>query len=339
MLLSDFDYHLPQELIAQTPLEDRAASRMLIVDRSRQTWTDSSFKDLPSLLGPGDCVVLNNSRVFPARVFGRKIGYERPVEIFLLRPESEDRLCWKALVRPGRHLAPGGRVYITPRLQCEILESGERGERLIRFDCHGDIDRELEYCGHIPLPPYIHRPDTPADRERYQTVYASRPGSAAAPTAGLHFTPEILEKCAEAGASLAKVTLHVGIGTFRPPSQEEVDEGRLHSERYEIPEEDAERITAASRRIAIGTTCVRTLETAAARGGIGAQSGETNIFIKPGHTFRAVDALLTNFHLPKSSLLMLVCAFAGRDLTMAAYEHAIRKQYRFFSYGDCMLIV
>lgn len=339
MLLSEFDYQLPQELIAQIPLADRAASRMLIVDRSRRTFADSTFRDLPSLLRSGDCLILNDSRVFPARIFARKIGYERPVEIFLLHPKAPDRLCWQALVRPGRRLGPGDRVFITPRLQCEILEAAERGVRLIRFECHGDIDRELEYCGHIPLPPYIHRPDTPVDRERYQTVYASRPGSVAAPTAGLHFTPEILKECEEAGAALAKVTLHVGIGTFRPPSQEEVDEGRLHSERYEIPEEDARRIAAATRRIAIGTTSVRTLETAAARGGIAADSGDTDIFIKPGHTFLAVDALLTNFHLPKSSLLMLVCAFAGRDLTMAAYEHAVRQQYRFFSYGDCMLIV
>lgn len=339
MLLSEFDYYLPQELIAQTPLADRAASRMLVVDRTRQNWVDSSFRSLPSFLGPGDCLVLNDSRVFPARIFGRKIGYERPVEIFLLQPKSEDRLRWHALVRPGRRLAAGDRIYITPRLQCEILRSGERGERLIQFECHNDIDKELEYCGHIPLPPYIHRPDTPEDRERYQTVYASAPGSAAAPTAGLHFTREVLAACEAAGASVATVTLHVGLGTFRPPSQEQVDQGRLHSERYEISETAAQSIACARRRIAVGTTSVRTLESAAARGGIEGQSGETDIFIKPGHKFLAVDALLTNFHLPMSSLIMLVCAFAGRDLTLAAYEHAVKQQYRFFSYGDCMLII
>ncbi len=339
MLLSEFDYYLPEELIAQVPLASRAESRMLIVDRARQTWTDSRFRDLPSLLGLGDCLILNNSRVIPARLFGRKIGHERPFEILLLQSKSPDRLHWQALVRPGKHLGPGDRVYITPRLHCEILEAAERGERLIRFECHGEIDRELEFCGHIPLPPYIHRPDTPDDRERYQTVYASESGSVAAPTAGLHFTPEILKECEQAGATLAKITLHVGLGTFRPPSQEQVNEGRLHSERYEIPEADALRIAAASRRIAVGTTSVRTLETAAARGGIGARSGETDLFIRPGHKFLAVDALLTNFHLPRSSLIMLVCAFAGRDLMMSAYEHAVRQKYRFFSYGDCMLIV
>jgi S-adenosylmethionine:tRNA ribosyltransferase-isomerase len=339
MNLSEFDYLLPPELIAQEPLADRSASRMLIVDRASGTWTDARFTDLPGLLRPGDCLVLNDSRVFPARLFGRKIGYDRPVELFLLRALSADHLRWRALARPGRHLQPGTRVYLTPRLQCEILESGARGERTIQFESHGDIDRELEFCGHIPLPPYIHRPDMPADRERYQTVYATKCGSVAAPTAGLHFTPEILEACRAAGAAIAKITLHVGLGTFQPLSQEQVDANRLHSEWYEMPEESARTIAAARRRIAVGTTSVRTLETAASINGLSPQSGETDIFIYPGFAFKAVDCMLTNFHLPKSSLLLLVSAFAGRELTLAAYEHAVRERYRFFSYGDCMLIL
>lgn len=339
MLLSDFDYHLPPELIAQIPLADRAASRMLIVDRARQTWTDSTFRELPTLLGPGDCLVLNNSKVFPARLFGKLIGSERKVEIFLLKPLSPDRSRWQALARPGRRLAPGTRVCLTPRLQCEILDWKPRGERLIQFECQGDIDEELEYCGHVPLPPYIRRPDAAADRDRYQTVYATQKGSVAAPTAGLHFTREILDQCRNAGASVANVTLHVGLGTFQPLGQERVEENKLHSEYYEIAADDAGLMHAAKRRIAVGTTAVRTIETAAARGGLTAQTGETDIFIVPGYSFRAVDALLTNFHLPKSSLIMLVCAFAGRDLTLAAYQHAVRSEYRFFSYGDCMLIL
>jgi S-adenosylmethionine:tRNA ribosyltransferase-isomerase len=339
MLLSEFDYHLPPELIAQEPLADRSASRMLIVNRAQGAWTDTVFRELPASLGPGDCLVLNDSRVFPARLFGRKIGYERPVEIFLLQPESADRLRWRTLARPGRHMQPGTRIFLTPRLQCEVVEVGARGERVVLFESFGDIDHELEFCGHIPLPPYIHRPDTPADRERYQTVYAERCGSVAAPTAGLHFTKEILDACVNAGASIAKVTLHVGLGTFQPLGQEEVESNRLHSESYEIDAANAEVIGGAKRRIAVGTTSARTLETAAGRNGLTAQKGETDIFIHPGYCFKAVDALLTNFHLPKSSLLLLVSAFAGRELTMAAYEHAIREGYRFFSYGDCMLIL
>ncbi len=339
MHLSEFDYQLPPELVAQEPLADRAASRMLIVDRARRCWSDANFRDLPGLLGPGDCLVLNDSRVFPARLLGRKAGYARQVELFLLRPLSSDHLHWRALARPGRHLQPGARVCLTPRLQCEVLETGPRGERLIRFESHGDIDRELEFCGHIPLPPYIHRPDTPVDRERYQTVYAANSGSVAAPTAGLHFTPELLDACAAAGASIAKVTLHVGLGTFQPLGNDQVDANRLHAESYEIPEAAALAIAAARRRIAVGTTSVRALEAAAAHNGLAAHTGETDIFIYPGFAFKAVDALLTNFHLPRSSLLLLVSAFAGRDLTLAAYEHAVRRRYRFFSYGDCMLII
>ncbi len=339
MQLSEFDYQLPDELVAQEPLADRSSARMLIVDRETGSFQDASFHDLPKHLGAGDCLILNDTRVFPSRVFGKKIGYDRQVELFLLRPESPDRLTWSALARPGRHLHIGTRVYITPRLFAEILETRERGERLLKFTCNGNIDSELESVGHVPLPPYIHRPDQPADRDRYQTVFAEKPGSVAAPTAGLHFTPEVLDACRAAGADIAKVTLHVGLGTFQPLSNEEVSENKLHTERYQIDEANAELIARAKRRIAVGTTSVRTIETASRNGGFHAQTGETDIFLYPGCDFRGVDAMITNFHLPKSSLLLLVSAFGRKDLILAAYRYAVEQRYRFFSYGDCMLIL
>ena len=339
MKLSDFDYELPAELVAQEPLPDRAASRMLVIDRAAGTWTDRLFRDLPSLLGAGDCLVVNNSKVFPSRLFGRKPGYAREVEIFLARPLDPERRYWSALVRPGRHLHSGVKVELTPRLSAEILETGIRGERRIRLEWQGDLDTELARIGHVPLPPYIHRLDTPADRERYQTVYAEKQGSVAAPTAGLHFTPEVMEQCRAAGAEFAKVTLHVGLGTFQPLTNDVVEENHLHSETWEIPGESVVALDEAKRRIAVGTTSVRTLETAIRSGGFGARQGETEIFIYPGFEFKAVNTLLTNFHLPKSSLLMLTCAFGGRDLILSAYRHAAKEQYRFFSYGDCMLIL
>lgn len=339
MLLSEFDYHLPDELIAQEPLADRSASRMLVVHRATGALEDRSFRDLPSYLQPGDCLAVNDTRVFPSRLFGRKPGYDRTVEIFLLRPQSEDRAYWTALVRPGRHLHEGTRVVITPSLEIEILETRIRGERLIRVHCAGDLDAELEAAGHVPLPPYIHRPDEAGDRERYQTVFANNPGSVAAPTAGLHFTPEVLDACQAAGAAVAPITLHVGLGTFQPLQNDTIEENHLHSEHFQIPESSAALLAGAARRIAVGTTSVRTLETAARNGGFVPTDGETDIFIYPGFRFQAVDALLTNFHLPKSSLLLLVCAFAGKDLIRAAYDHAVQQSYRFFSYGDCMLIL
>ncbi len=339
MILSDFDYHLPDELIAQEPLADRAGSRMLVVDRQAGTFEDRLFRDLPRYLRTGDCLILNDTKVIPSRLFGTKVGYERQVEVFLLRPEDHDRKFWTALVRPGRHLHEGTRVEITPRLQAEILETRVRGERLIRLQCEGDLDAELESAGHIPLPPYIHRPDVPEDRSRYQTVFAEKQGSVAAPTAGLHFTPEVLEACKSAGAEVAKVTLSVGLGTFQPLKNETVEENHLHTEAYAISEDAASAIQGAQRRIAVGTTSVRTLETAARGGPITSQTGETDIFIYPGYRFQVVDALLTNFHLPKSSLILLVSAFAGRELLLAAYRYAVEKRYRFFSYGDCMLIL
>jgi len=351
MLVSEFDYHLPEDRIAQRPLEDRAASRMLVVYRDGQRWEDRRFRDLPSFLGAGDCLALNDSRVFPARLFGHRagvrslpIGKNNPkrreylsgqVEVFLTRPVTGDRLTWEALVRPGRKMRTGERVCFSDDLEAEIVARGEYGERTLRFHPKGDIYERLERLGHVPLPPYIHRPDEAADRERYQTVFARETGSVAAPTAGLHFTPEMLDACRGAGAGIAWLTLHVGLGTFQPVHTEVVERHHLHAEWFQIGEEAAARLRQARRIVAVGTTSVRTLESA----GLEAAHGETSIFIYPGYKFRAVGAMLTNFHLPKSSLLMLVCAFAGKDLTLAAYRHAVEAGYRFYSYGDCMLIV
>ncbi len=340
MKLTDFDYRLPDELIAQEPLPERSASRMLVVDRSKGTFDDRKFTDLPAYLKPGDCLVLHDSRVFPARLFGRREDYQRDVEVFLVQPVSPDRKLWNVLVRPGRKLPPGTKVRFSDTVSCDILEAGSGGERVVHFSTTGDIDAEIAAIGHVPLPPYIHRGDNVADRDRYQTVYANTSGSAAAPTAGLHFTPEVLENCRSAGASIAKVTLHVGLGTFHSLQNDEIALNQLHSERFEVTKEAASKILGAHRVIAAGTTSVRTLETAARRnGGVSAGSGETSIFIYPGIDFRATGAMLTNFHLPKSSLLLLVCAFGGVDLMLAAYRHAVEKRYRFFSYGDCMLIL
>jgi S-adenosylmethionine:tRNA ribosyltransferase-isomerase len=339
MKLSDFDYDLPGDLVAQEPLADRAASRMLVIDRATKTWSDRLFRDLPSFLRPGDAVVINDSKVFSSRLFGRKPGYAREVEIFLVRPLDAERRYWSALVRPGRHLHSGAHVEIAPGLSAEILETGVRGERRVRLECTGDLDELLLRIGHVPLPPYIHRPDVPADRDRYQTVYAEKPGSVAAPTAGLHFTPEVMQACQDAGAEFARVALNVGLGTFQPLIDETVEQNHLHQETWEIPAAAAEILAHAKRRVAVGTTSVRTLETAVRDDGLRAGSGETDLFIYPGFEFQATDVLLTNFHLPKSSLLMLVCAFAGTELILDAYRHASAEKYRFFSYGDCMLIV
>ncbi len=355
MRLSDFDYPLPGELIAQEPAAERSASRMLVVDRRAGRWEDRLFRELPEFLGPGDCLVLNDSRVLPARLFGRRagvralrVGKKNParkthlkgrVEVLLLRPSAEDPYVWQALVRPGRKMRPGERILVEGGLEAEILHWGPFGERTVRLKCEGDLPAKLEEVGHVPLPPYIRRPDRPEDRERYQTVYARRPGSVAAPTAGLHFTQEILERCREAGAEIAWVTLHVGLGTFQPVRAEPIEQQRLHAEWFDISPENATRLRAARRLVAVGTTSVRVLETAARAQGLAAMRGETDLFIYPGFQFRATGALLTNFHLPRSSLLMLVCAFAGRELTLEAYRHAVQQRYRFYSYGDCMLVV
>ena len=335
MNLADFDYELPEELIAQEPLEDRAASRMLVLYRSEGRWEDRTFREFPAFLQAGDCMVLNNSRVFPARLFGR-----RPegggTEILLLRPASEDQSEWHALVRPGRKMRTGTRVRLPGGLEAAVIGRGELGERTIRFNVSGEaLWKELDLAGHIPLPPYIRRGDRPADRERYQTIFARERGSVAAPTAGLHFTPEILERC-RAHAAIATVTLHVGLGTFQPLHTDRIEDAHLHTEHYSIAPEEAVKIRAAERVIAVGTTSTRTVESAWRSGEL---SGETDIFIYPGYAFRRTDALLTNFHLPRTSLLLLVAAMAGKDLTLAAYRHAVESGYRFFSYGDCMLIV
>ena len=355
MNLSDFDYELPVDRIAQQPLEDRAASRMLVVRRREMRWEDRRFADLPLFLSAGDCLVLNDSRVFPSRLYGRRQGvYSLPVgvhnpkrwqnlsglvEVFLLKPVSADGLIWEALVRPGRKMRVGERVSFGEGLWAEILARGEYGARTVRLHPAGDLHDALERLGHVPLPPYIRRPDTSADRERYQTVYARERGSVAAPTAGLHFTDQVLAACRSAGAEVAYVTLHVGLGTFQPLHAEAVEAAHLHRETFHLSQDSASRLGSANRVVAVGTTSVRALETVAGSGPIRDATGETDLFICPGFEFRATDALLTNFHLPKSSLLLLVCAFGGRELILDAYRHAVDAGYRFYSYGDCMLIL
>jgi S-adenosylmethionine:tRNA ribosyltransferase-isomerase len=338
MRLSEFDYYLPPESIAQQPLPDRASSRMLVIDRARQTWEDRQFRDLPQFLRPGDCLVLNDSKVFPARLYGqRESGTGGQVEVLLVRAMSPDHLIWLALARPGRKMRSGEHIRFSDDLSADIVGRSEFGERILRFHCDGDIFEALERVGHVPLPPYIHRPDRPEDRERYQTVYARQPGSVAAPTAGLHFTPETLAACQAAGAEIARVTLHVGLGTFQPLRTEVVESGKLHAEAWSVEEQDATKLRRAARIVAVGTTSVRVLETLARSDWVSRQ-GDTDLFIYSGFDFRATGAMLTNFHLPKSSLLLLVCAFGGKDLVLAAYRHAVEAGYRFYSYGDCMLI-
>ena len=331
MLLADFDYHLPADLIAQEPLADRAGSRMLVVDRKTGKWEDRMFRDLPSHLKPGDCLVLNDSRVLPSRLYGRREHGTGKVEIFLTKPISSGALTWEALVHPGRKMRTGERVIISDELTAEILGRGEFGERSVRLHPVGDLWSVLERVGHVPLPPYIRREDTLADRERYQTVYAREPGSSAAPTAGLHFTPEILDACRAAGAERAHLTLHVGLGTFQPLRTETLEDVHLHKESFVVPAETIAAMDRARRVVAVGTTSVRAIESDPA--------AETDLFIYPGFRFRRTRAMLTNFHLPKSSLLVLVCAFAGRELALDAYRYAVSQKYRFYSYGDCMLII
>jgi len=360
--VTDFDFDLPPELIAQQPPAERGASRMLVLDRTTGALRDASFSDLPSLLQPGDLLVLNDSRVIPARLYAhrtlvRERERERPtgrIEVMLTEPAGED--CWRALVRPGRKVAIGERlVFPAPTgeivLEAEVLERGKFGERLLQFAPPNYRDADffavLDRIGHMPLPPYIRRDDSAADRERYQTVFSQEPGSVAAPTAGLHFTPQTLDALAAKGIEIARVTLHVGLGTFAPLRVERLDEVKLHRERYTLSESTANAINRAvkegRRIVAVGTTVVRTLESvAAALGADGRElqphSGSTEIFISPGFEFRLVRALLTNFHLPQSSLLMLVSAFAGREQVLAAYRRAVQNKYHFFSYGDCMFI-
>src|SRR5574340_322860 len=394
VLVSDFDDQLPPELIAQEPLPDRAASRLLRLDRRSGTFEDRMFREFPALLRSGDLVVFNDTKVFPARLFGRRAGVRAQpvsprnpaahdflkgrVEVLLTRRLSRaGEEVWEALVHPGRKIVVGERLFLGEHaeLEAEVIARGAFGERTLRFFPVPDLIAAVERIGHVPLPPYIARPDRSADRDRYQTVYASKRGSVAAPTAGLHFTPEILAQMRERGIETAAVTLHVGLGTFQPVHVERVEEHRMHSECYSISQEAAAQINAALKRgrrvVAVGTTTVRTLEhaaLAAAEGGrrgeesreaegrpcegarphrlqegnappqIAAGRGEADVFIYPGFQFKVVGALLTNFHLPRSTLLMLVCAFAGREHVLAAYAHAVEQRYRFYSYGDCMWV-
>jgi S-adenosylmethionine:tRNA ribosyltransferase-isomerase len=377
--VSDFDYDLPVELIAQQPPAERGQSRMLVMNRSTGALRDATFAEFPSLLNPGDLLVLNDTRVIPARLYARRTllrDHEKPsgqIEVMLTEPAAPQALgapgpdfrtwettdsnprpagenLWRALVRPGRKVAIG-EILVFPdpsgtiALEAEVIERGQFGERLLRFKPVDDFFAVLDRIGHIPLPPYIHRDDEAADRERYQTVFSHERGSVAAPTAGLHFTPQILDALTTRGVEIARLTLHVGLGTFAPLRVERVDDVRLHRERYTLSAEAADAINRAvseSRRIvAVGTTVVRTLEHCALQAAgrpLEPHSSETEIFISPGFQFRLVSALLTNFHLPQSSLLMLVSAFAGREPVLAAYRHAVQQNYRFFSYGDCMFV-
>lgn len=338
MDLSQFDYDLPEELIAQRPLAHRDGARMLVVDREKQAWTDAAFRDLPNYCGPGDCLVVNNSRVIPSRLEGRRPGHPGRVEIFLVEELDPGQKHWRTLVRPARKLAAGSVVEIGPGFRVHVLEALERGERIVRLETVADCAGQIEKYGHMPLPPYIRRTDETQDRDRYQTIYAGAKGSVAAPTAGLHFTPEVLSRVRAAGADVAEVTLHVGLGTFLPLRLDRVEANMLHRERFAIDEDAAQRIRSASRLVAVGTTAARTLESAGSKNALRAVSGETDIFIYPGYRFQSVDAMLTNFHLPRSSLLLLVSAFGGTELLLEAYRYAVRSRYRFFSYGDCMLI-
>jgi S-adenosylmethionine:tRNA ribosyltransferase-isomerase len=338
---SDYEYDLPPALIAQEPLPDRAKSRLLVLHRKDERIEHYGFSDIAGLIPAGDVLVLNTTRVLKARLLGTRASGAR-AEILLLKPLGDDR--WEAMVSPGGKLRPGRRVDIGPELAVEILEITERRTRVVRLITpltHADA---IEKYGHVPLPPYIARPDTPADASRYQTVYAIERGSVAAPTAGLHFTRELLDEVARRGVQRAGVVLHVGAGTFKPVEVDDPAEHVMHEERYAIPQATADVIAAARTRgnriWAVGTTSVRTLETASAtRGLVRAEEGETRLFIRPPYEFRVVDHMLTNFHLPRSTLLMLVAAFAGYDLTMRAYREAVAKGYRFFSYGDAMAVI
>ena len=355
MLISEFDYELPEELIAQEPLAERDASRMLVLDRARSAWRDSSFAELPAELRAGDHLVVNNTRVFPARLAGRREPSGGQVELFLIEERAPG--VWDALARPARRLARGQQIsFGDGRLRAEIIDAGDEGRRTVRFDCAGDFNALLEEFGRVPLPPYIKRaPASEAsgetrarleeDRERYQTIYAARRGAIAAPTAGLHFTPRILEHLRARGVSVTEITLHVGYGTFAPVRARDLGEHAVAAEHYEITPEAAAALDEAraqgQRIVAVGTTTVRALESAAREGQGRLMPGarSTSLTITPGYEFKVVDALVTNFHLPRSSLLVLIASFAGRELTLDAYRHAVSARYRFYSYGDCMLIV
>lgn len=344
-----FDFQLPPEQIAQRPAADRESARLLVFDRASGAIAAHTFvRALPDFLRPGDLLVVNDTKVFPARLLGRRDPSGGAVECLLVRHLEDDR--WEALMHPGQKLHPGAKVVFeqgSARIRGEVLEQHFHGRRTVRLWCDGveDVDSVVDAIGHVPLPPYIHRPDDPVDRERYQTVFARARGSVAAPTAGLHLTPGLLARLAANGVERADVTLHVGYGTFKPVRADRVEEHRVDAEWFEIPAGAASAINGAleggRRVVAVGTTTTRAIETAAASGGgpVAAGPGVSELFIHPGHRFQVLGGLLTNFHLPKSSLLMLVCAFAGREAVLEAYREAVSLGYRFYSYGDAMLIV
>ena len=345
MDISEFDYELPEELIAQEPLPRRDASRMLILNREKQTWTDSNFAEFPPQLNAGDALVINNTRVFPARIVGRREPTGGRVEVLLVR--ELEPLLWESLVRPGRRLKQGDHLHFAEgQLKAEVVDAPGGGLRQLRLSCAGSLEEVLEEIGEMPLPPYISRPlgTSAADRDRYQTYFARERGAIAAPTAGLHFTPEILNQIAGRGVQLAQITLHVGYGTFEPVRVNDSEHHRVAAERFEIDDKAASTINEARSRggrvIAVGTTTTRALESAVTEEGILKPTrGNAELTIVPGYRFRITDALLTNFHLPRSSLLMLVSAFAGHTLALDAYRHAVEARYRFYSYGDCMFVI
>lgn len=340
MKRQDFSFELPEELIAQDPLEDRSSSRLLVLDKETGETSHHVFKEIVDYLHPGDCLVINDTKVIPARLIGSKVGTDAKIEILLLKRKENN--VWETLVKPGKKAKPGAKISFGEGLLIgEVIDVVEEGNRLVQFTYDGIFEEILDQLGQMPLPPYItHQLE---DKNRYQTVYAKHTGSAAAPTAGLHFTPELLEQIKEKGVDIASVTLHVGLGTFRPVKVENILEHHMHSEFYQIEEAEAEKINRArangGRVICVGTTSCRTIESAAdASGAVKAGSGWTEIFIYPGYKFKVLDCLITNFHLPESTLLMLVSALAGREYVLAAYEEAVRERYRFFSFGDAMFI-
>ena len=341
MKKEDFYFKLPEELIAQDPLEDRSASRLLVLDKESGKIEHRMFRDIKAYLKPGDCLVINDTKVIPARLIGSKIGTDAKIEILLLKRKEND--IWETLVKPGKKAKPGTKISFGEGLLIgEVIDVVEEGNRLIQFSYQGIFEEILDQLGQMPLPPYItHQLE---DKNRYQTVYAKHSGSAAAPTAGLHFTPELLKEIKESGVDIAHVTLHVGLGTFRPVKVENIQEHHMHSEFYHIEASEAEKINRAKRGghriICVGTTSCRTIESAAKPDGTLSEcSGWTEIFIYPGYQFKVLDCLLTNFHLPESTLIMMVSALAGREHVLHAYEEAVKEQYRFFSFGDAMLIV
>ena len=338
MNLHDFYYDLPEALIAQHPAAKRDESRLMILHREDGTVEYRIFHDVVDYFEEGDCLVINDSRVIPARLFGAREGKEEEIEVFLLRPQAEKNV-WECLVKPGKKMKVGTKIIISG-VPAEVLSITDEGNRMIRFDFDGDFNKKLEEIGEIPLPPYITAKDQ--DYSRYQTVYAEHNGSVAAPTAGLHFTEELLQKLKDKGVNICHVTLHVGLGTFRPVKTENIEEHKMHSEFYILPENTVETIKktkAAGKKVtAVGTTCCRVLETAGRNLPLEAQSGETSIFIYPGFKFNVIDRLITNFHLPESTLIMLISALAGKENVMNAYKTAVEEKYRFFSFGDSMFI-